>query len=168
MSDKNPNDKSAAFKKLLSDQDNADVSYLIIFVKKYLLLLIWNGWNVVSLCEKGIIDTGTTLAHIIVGNISSAILTKIKVGIRNFENTHYGAFFSFGPGADLIALPPIVSLYQGKDMSPRYKYPKYVQNILTPISPNRRSLQLDILQVIQDEFYHILTSQLAQHSLLFD
>jgi hypothetical protein len=168
MSDMNPNDKSAALKKLLSDQDNADVSHLIIFVKKYLLLLIWKGWNVVSLCEKGDIDTGTTLAHIIVGNISSAVLMKIKVGIRNFENSDYGSFFKFGPGADLIVLPPIASLYQGKDMTPRHNYPKYVQDILTPVSPNRRSLQLDILQVIQDEFYHILTAELARASLLFD
>jgi hypothetical protein len=168
MSDMDPKDKLAALSTILSAQDNTDISNLIIFLKKHLLLLIWNGWNVVGQCEKGDIDTGVTLAHIIVSNISAAILIKIKDGIRNFESTDYGAFYRFGPGYDMIALPPLGSLYQGKDMTPIHTYPKFVRDILTPFLPNRRSLQLNILLVIQDQFYQILTSQLAKESLLFD
>jgi hypothetical protein len=44
----------------------------------------------------------------------------------------------------------------------------YVQDVLSKESPNRRSLQLEILQVINNEFYAIVTLELAKASLLFD
>jgi hypothetical protein len=167
-SDMHPKEKKTAISKILSDQDKVYISDMIIFLKDSLLLLPWKGWDVVSLCEKGDISTGATLAHIIVSNVSATILMKIVESIRNFESTDIGNFYKFGPGHDMIQSPSLDSLYQGKNMTPLYSYPMYVQDVLSKESPNRRSLQLEILQVINNEFYAIVTLELAKASLLFD
>ena len=66
--------KTVLLDSILSVQDLKDVADLIIFVKKYLLALMWKGWSVVGACETGEIDTGSTVAHIVVSNVAAAVL----------------------------------------------------------------------------------------------